>query len=90
MKVYITITATLLLTAILGGHGSSQDNGNDCLGGGCYLPPERGLFRCLASISRYFYNSTAQECQFFVYGGCQGTENNFETLDECQSACNNC
>ncbi|GFR63091.1 Kunitz-type protease inhibitor 2 [Elysia marginata] len=93
MKVFFTIaTAAVLLIATFIDVGLSEDNSDSapCLGGGCYLPPVVGLFGCKAYFPRYFYNSTSGECQFFIYGGCQGTENNFGTEDDCLSACANC
>ena len=27
-------------------------------------------------------------CEEFIYGGCGGNENNFETLEECNQQCN--
>ncbi|KAJ8369129.1 hypothetical protein SKAU_G00091570 [Synaphobranchus kaupii] len=41
---------------------------------------------CRAALPRFFYNGTS--CQPFLYGGCLGNSNNFETLDACQAACN--
>ena len=36
---------------------------------------------------RYFHNSTSGLCEQFIYGGCEGNDNNFETLKECQERC---
>uniref|UniRef100_A0A6I8PGT2 BPTI/Kunitz inhibitor domain-containing protein n=1 Tax=Ornithorhynchus anatinus TaxID=9258 RepID=A0A6I8PGT2_ORNAN len=43
--------------------------------------------RCRASMPRWWYNSTAQICQPFIYGGCGGNDNNFLTQDGCLQAC---
>ena len=51
----------------------------------CSQPAETG--HCRALFPRYFYNATAQTCQEFVYGGCEGNENNFESVEECQEHC---
>ena len=51
----------------------------------CQQPATIG--HCRAFFSRYFYNSTAQKCEEFIYGGCDGNENNFESLEECESEC---
>ena len=42
---------------------------------------------CRAFIPRYFYNDTAQQCEMFIYGGCGGNDNNFETAGECRQNC---
>ena len=51
----------------------------------CNLPSETGP--CKASISRYYFDDEAGECREFIYGGCDGNENNFETLAACQTTC---
>ncbi|XP_052769423.1 papilin-like [Mya arenaria] len=53
----------------------------------CTLPPKSGP--CKAYFPRYFYNTTSCSCEKFIYGGCQPNENNFDTLDACEKACNN-
>ncbi|VDD76790.1 unnamed protein product [Mesocestoides corti] len=55
------------------------------LPGICTLPPARGP--CKASIERFFYDTTSATCQKFIYGGCSGNANNFETLNQCLDAC---
>jgi len=51
----------------------------------CLLAEEVGP--CRAFFSRYAYDPTRNACRLFVYGGCQGNENNFETLDQCKQVC---
>ena len=51
----------------------------------CSLPPETGP--CRGYFPRYFYNPDIRECDIFIYGGCDGNENNFETLEECEWSC---
>ena len=51
----------------------------------CTLPVECGP--CESRITRYFYDAFTETCEEFFYGGCDGTANNFETLEECQSTC---
>ncbi len=43
----------------------------------CSQPPDVGP--CRAAITRYHYNPATQACQAFIYGGCRGNSNNFET-----------
>jgi len=51
----------------------------------CELPTVVGP--CDAAIPRFSYNAATGECESFTYGGCGGNENNFESIDECLSEC---
>ncbi|KAK8759647.1 hypothetical protein V5799_002722, partial [Amblyomma americanum] len=42
---------------------------------------------CKGYFPRYYFNKNTNTCLQFIYGGCQGNGNNFETLQECQSRC---
>ncbi|KAM6242639.1 actinia tenebrosa protease inhibitors-like isoform 2-T2 [Spheniscus humboldti] len=51
----------------------------------CYLPSVCGS--CKALFRRFFFNASSQQCEEFIYGGCGGNRNNFETEGECFQAC---
>ncbi|XP_022306998.2 actinia tenebrosa protease inhibitors-like isoform X1 [Crassostrea virginica] len=51
----------------------------------CLLPEDSGP--CMATIPRWHYNARFRRCERFLYGGCQGNENNFETWGQCQRVC---
>ena len=51
----------------------------------CSLPPVTG--RCKALFRRYHYDPNLGACREFVYGGCDGNANNFQTPAECLVAC---
>ncbi len=51
----------------------------------CLLPLSEGL--CRAAIPRYYYNREKDRCEQFIYGGCDGNENNFNSFEECESRC---
>ncbi|XP_066186529.1 kunitz-type protease inhibitor 4 [Sylvia atricapilla] len=51
----------------------------------CYLPSVCG--NCKALFRRFFFNASSQRCEEFIYGGCGGNMNNFETMGECFQAC---
>lgn len=41
-------------------------------------------FNCFAYMERYQWSNSQQQCILEVYGGCNPTKNNFDTLEECQ------
>uniref|UniRef100_A0A6I8PHS6 WAP four-disulfide core domain 8 n=1 Tax=Ornithorhynchus anatinus TaxID=9258 RepID=A0A6I8PHS6_ORNAN len=51
----------------------------------CEEPVEVG--RCMGHIPMYYYNSKTKKCESFIYGGCQGNENQFKTIEECMARC---
>ena len=53
--------------------------------GVCALEPVAG--RCRAAIIRWYYDSTTQRCRTFIYGGCDGNENNFSNEPRCTYFC---
>ncbi|NXE65971.1 WFKN2 protein, partial [Calcarius ornatus] len=51
----------------------------------CNLPALQG--HCKAYEPRWAYNSLTKQCQSFIYGGCGGNENNFESREACEEMC---
>jgi hypothetical protein len=51
----------------------------------CSLPAVAG--DCDGAIPRFFHNAETGFCESFIYGGCGGNENNFETFEACEAAC---
>jgi len=51
----------------------------------CTLPKDLGP--CKAFYPRWYYNSETEICEEFVYGGCLGNQNNFESPMDCQEKC---
>ncbi|XP_052532454.1 tissue factor pathway inhibitor isoform X1 [Tympanuchus pallidicinctus] len=51
----------------------------------CYQEKDPGI--CRGFFSRYFYNKETKICEIFKYGGCLGNQNNFRSLEECQTTC---
>ncbi|KFD45228.1 hypothetical protein M513_13895, partial [Trichuris suis] len=41
----------------------------------------------MAYFTKYYYNKETKKCETFVYGGCQGNANRFDTLEECEAKC---
>ncbi|KAI0239010.1 BPTI/Kunitz domain-containing protein [Lamellibrachia satsuma] len=53
--------------------------------GFCYLPADTGM--CCAYVSMWYYNSATCACETFIYGGCPGNGNRFDTEWECRWKC---
>ncbi|WP_437673980.1 BPTI/Kunitz domain-containing protein [Sorangium sp. So ce131] len=73
-----------------GGAGGSGAGGGGSGGGGalparCTLPQVVGP--CEAAFPRYWHDPSTGVCMPFIYGGCEGNANNFESLEACQEAC---
>jgi len=42
---------------------------------------------CRAAFPKFYFNFETGACESFIYGGCGGNLNNFDTLNECEEAC---
>lgn len=51
----------------------------------CEVEPEVGP--CRAAFQRWYYDSKMGGCQSFIYGGCQGNRNNYNSEESCMSTC---
>jgi len=51
----------------------------------CALPKVVG--ECRAALPRYHFHTEQNQCVLFLYGGCGGNANNFETSEACQQRC---
>uniref|UniRef100_A0A8D0PHY0 Pancreatic trypsin inhibitor n=1 Tax=Sus scrofa TaxID=9823 RepID=A0A8D0PHY0_PIG len=51
----------------------------------CSLPKKTGP--CLAYLPRWWYDKEKKVCSRFIYGGCQGNNNNFQSENVCKDIC---
>ena len=51
----------------------------------CSLPPDRGP--CFRRLHRWYFDAVDHSCKTFIFSGCAANVNNFETRDQCMSAC---
>merc|ERR1712064_54712 len=51
----------------------------------CKLPKKSGP--CKAIHHRFFFDKKDKKCKSFIYGGCRGNKNNFETIEKCWLSC---
>ncbi|RWS23400.1 hypothetical protein B4U80_06719 [Leptotrombidium deliense] len=49
--------------------------------------PAKVVGGCDGYFPSYSFNSTSKRCESFIYGGCGGNNNRFETIQQCISAC---
>lgn len=65
--------------------GGSSGGGNGSRNPACDAPAEPG--NCLAHSERWFHDAAIGLCRPFVYGGCGGNANNYDSFEACQNAC---
>ncbi|XP_040069003.1 PI-actitoxin-Aeq3a-like [Ixodes scapularis] len=51
----------------------------------CFQPPISG--HCYAYFVKYYYDPLQGRCREFVYGGCGGNLNRFDSVNECRRTC---
>ncbi|XP_077524114.1 chymotrypsin inhibitor SCI-II-like [Amblyomma americanum] len=49
--------------------------------------PGRKTGRCKAFFLKWSYNPKSGLCEAFIYGGCRGTRNRFDSCYECMNIC---
>ncbi|XP_077538081.1 papilin-like isoform X3 [Haemaphysalis longicornis] len=52
----------------------------------CILSKEEG--QCLSTVRKWYYDYLEERCKEFVYTGCQGNRNRFDTRQQCERMCN--
>ncbi|RVE51788.1 hypothetical protein evm_003591 [Chilo suppressalis] len=51
----------------------------------CSVQPNSGL--CMAMFYKYYFDVNENRCKTFIYGGCGGNQNRFNTMSECMNEC---
>ncbi|CAL4099423.1 unnamed protein product, partial [Meganyctiphanes norvegica] len=64
---------------------SSQQEIDSSIPDICYAPALSGP--CKGYFPQFYYNPLSGACDCFVFGGCGGNDNKFDTLDECTGNC---
>jgi hypothetical protein len=68
-----------------GSVGGASSGGGSAGEPACDAPAEPGT--CEAYFERWFHDAATGLCRPFVYGGCGGNANNYDSFEACQSAC---
>uniref|UniRef100_G3MTT6 BPTI/Kunitz inhibitor domain-containing protein n=1 Tax=Amblyomma maculatum TaxID=34609 RepID=G3MTT6_AMBMU len=68
--------------------GASTGTGKKSKENKCIMPINDYEGRCMARVPRYFYNATAQVCQYILWNGCL-SRGLFETRFDCAKNCGN-
>ncbi|CAG0914995.1 unnamed protein product [Notodromas monacha] len=71
------------------GVGTTTESGKQAEADICTLSPmaPNETKSCLAFLVKYTYNATEGKCMTYVYGGCGGTANLFDSEAQCIAAC---
>lgn len=66
-------------------HRVNSEEEKDSSDSTCDREPQSGP--CMAYYTKWFFNATSKNCSIFIYGGCGGNENNFESKEDCEAKC---
>lgn len=55
----------------------------------CYLPPDDGScgINQMSLKVKYYFDMYNDDCTEFIYFGCGGNGNRFDSFDECENSC---
>uniref|UniRef100_A0A8C7YXA7 BPTI/Kunitz inhibitor domain-containing protein n=1 Tax=Oryzias sinensis TaxID=183150 RepID=A0A8C7YXA7_9TELE len=64
---------------------SEEDEGHRDAKDHCNLKPDPGP--CRAAFPKFYYDRDSFSCKPFIYGGCRGNANQFDTPEACMASC---
>jgi hypothetical protein len=72
-------------TVGVGASAGATSGGSSSTSEACTASPQTGS--CEAAMPRWYHDAETGLCRPFIYGGCDGNANNYESLEACQMAC---
>ena len=48
---------------------------------------EKAIGTCRASFTKFYYDKKSKSCKEFIYSGCNGNSNRFDSQQECEVKC---
>ncbi|KAL9972345.1 hypothetical protein ACROYT_G018630 [Oculina patagonica] len=79
--VVFCLFSVLLISAVNSREDEEEFDASDI----CKLKPESGM--CMAYFQKWYFNTSVNQCMTFVYGGCRGNGNRFDSKKECEKRC---
>ncbi|XP_029848488.2 isoinhibitor K-like [Ixodes scapularis] len=76
MHFIFMVSVVILACSVLNTQGFNPD---------CNLPKDDGP--CRARIPSFYFDNVTRTCHMFMYGGCEGNGNNFESPEQCKEEC---
>ena len=81
----VKIISCRTVDAAEGRKGPDSESSGSKLESRCKLPQETGP--CRAAFQKFHFDSESGTCKEFIYGGCDGNENRFDSKEDCLRAC---
>ena len=63
----------------------TMSDGSDADSVDCISPKDTGP--CRAAFKKWFFNVATGQCELFIYGGCMGNKNNYDSIESCKQSC---
>ncbi|OQR68203.1 protease inhibitor-like [Tropilaelaps mercedesae] len=81
MRLLLVLLIVALVAALVTGQQKKKIQDKNCA-----LPKDAGPCNERASL-KWYYDSKSSKCRRFVYGGCQGNGNRWDSDADCKKKC---
>ncbi|XP_053651693.1 boophilin-H2-like [Cherax quadricarinatus] len=83
MDIFILLSTILSITTAFKGNSITDDSTDAAVN--CHAPKDVGT--CSGQQEAWYYSRDEHRCIFFVYSGCGGNANRFESRSSCEEHC---